>query len=88
MTKLDDDRRAAVGDERQRDARQRHDPEDAADDDERLEGEPEGEPGREELREAVLGDQGDPHPAGDDAPSRAAASPAAPISPSSWAIAE
>ena len=52
-----------VRDERQRDAGQRHEPEDAADDDERLQREAEAEPGGEQLREAVLRDQGDAHPA-------------------------
>ena len=49
-----DDARAAVGDERQRDPGQRDDAQDAADDDERLQREAEREPGREQLREAVV----------------------------------
>src|SRR3954454_16587319 len=49
-----DDGRAAVGDERERDPRQRDDPQHAADDDERLEREAEGEAGGEELGEAVV----------------------------------
>ena len=61
-----DDRRAAVGDERQRDPRQRHEPQDAADDDERLQRETEREPDREQLREAVLRDERDAHAARDE----------------------
>src|SRR5215211_3420882 len=48
-----DDARSAVGDERQRDPRQRDEPEDAAEDDEGLQGEAEREPAGEQLREAV-----------------------------------
>src|ERR671935_2724249 len=44
-----DHARAAVADERKRDPRERDQPQDAADDDERLQGEAEGEPGRGEL---------------------------------------
>ena len=58
-----DDARPAVGDERQRDPGQRDDAQDAAHDDERLQGEAEGEAGREELREAVLRLQRDAHAA-------------------------
>ena len=61
-----DDRRAAVGHEGQRDPGQRDDPQDAPDDDERLQREAEGEPGGEQLREAVVGLQRDLHPAGDE----------------------
>ena len=48
-----DDARPSVRDEGERDARQRDDAEDAADDDERLQREAEAEAGGEELREAV-----------------------------------
>ena len=61
-----DDARAAVADERERDAGQRDDPQDAADDDERLQRERERQPGREQLREAVLGEQRDPEAARDE----------------------
>jgi hypothetical protein len=54
-----DHRRAAVGDERQRDPRQRNQPEDTADDDEGLKREGERQPGREQLREAVVGEHRD-----------------------------
>ena len=61
-----DDARPAVRDERERDPGQRDDAEDAADDDERLQREPEREPCGEELREAVLRLQRDAHPADDE----------------------
>ena len=58
-----DDARPAVADERERDPGQRDDPQDAADDDERLQREAEREPEREQLREAVLGEHRDPESA-------------------------
>ena len=61
-----DDRRAAVRDERQRDPGQRDDPQDAADDDERLQREAERQAGGEQLREAVVGLQRDLHAARDE----------------------
>ncbi len=54
---------AAVGDERERDAGQRHDPGDAADDDERLQAEDEGEAGGQQLLERVVGPDGNAQPA-------------------------
>ena len=51
--------RSSVRDEGQRDARQRDDPRDTADDDERLESEAEAEPGGEQLREPVAGGERD-----------------------------
>src|ERR1700710_2326252 len=54
-----DDRAAAIADEGQGDAGQRDHPGDAADDDEGLDREDGGEPGREQLREAIGGDQSD-----------------------------
>ena len=54
-----DQRRAAVGDERQGDAGERQQPGDAADDDERLHAEQRGEPGGEQLLERRLGPHGD-----------------------------
>ena len=59
MTKFGDDARAAVAHERKRDPGQRDDADDAADDDERLQHEAEGEADGEQLREAVLGDHRD-----------------------------
>ena len=61
-----DDARAAVADERQRDPGQRDQPQDAADDDERLQREAEREAGGEQLREAVLGEQRDAEAARDE----------------------
>src|SRR5262245_7712290 len=58
-----DDARPAVADERERDPGQRDDPQDAADDDERLQREAEREPEREQLREAVLCEHRHPEPA-------------------------
>ena len=83
-----DDARAAVADERERDPGQRDQPQDPADDDERLQREGEGEARGEQLREAVVGEQRDPEPAQRRRPCRRAAAPAAPISPSSCASAE
>ena len=58
-----DDARPAVADEGERDPGQRDDPQDAADDDERLQREAEREADREQLREAVLGQHRDPESA-------------------------
>ena len=58
-------RRAAVADERQRDAGERQEPGDAAHDDERLQAEERGEPGGEQLLEGVVGAQGDAQPGAD-----------------------
>src|SRR5215203_741522 len=58
--------RSSVRDERQRDPGQRDDPQDPADDDERLEREPEGQSSGEELREPVTREQRDPEPAHDE----------------------
>ena len=72
----------------QRDPRQRHEPEDAADDDERLQREAEAEPGREELREAVLRDQRDAHDPRATSARKRRSTAAEPMRPSSCAIAE
>ena len=61
-----DDARAPVGDEGQRDPGQGNHPQDAADDDERLEREAERQSRGEQLREAVVGHQRHPHPARDE----------------------
>src|SRR5918999_706830 len=58
-----DDAGAAVADERQCDPGQRDQPDDAAHDDERLEGEAERQPDGDQLREPVLGQKRDPEPA-------------------------
>ena len=54
---MDTQRRAAVADERQRDAGQRHDLDDAADDDERLHADDRREADGEQLLERVVGAQ-------------------------------
>ena len=54
---------SAVADERERHARQRHDPGDAADDHERLHADDGGEPGGQQLLEGPLGLDGDAQPA-------------------------
>ena len=61
-----DDRAAAVADEGQGDAGQRDHPGDAADDHEGLDREDRGQPGRQQLREAVVGEQRDLEAAGGD----------------------
>ena len=61
-----DDARAAVGDERKRDPGQRDDAQHAADDDERLQREAEGQPCGQQLREAVVRLQRDAHPPDDE----------------------
>ena len=61
-----DDRAAAVADEGQGDAGQRDHPGDAADDHEGLDREDRGQAGREQLREAVVGEQRDLEAAGGD----------------------
>ena len=61
-----DDRAAAVADEGQGDAGQRDHPGDAADDHEGLDREDRGQPGRQQLREAVAGQQRDLEAAGGD----------------------
>src|ERR1700694_32259 len=58
-----DDARSAVADERKRDPGQGDYSQDAADDDERLEREAEGQSDRKQLREAVLCQQRDPEAA-------------------------
>ncbi len=61
-----DERRAAVADERQRDAGERHHLDDAADDDESLDADDRGEADGEQLLEGPVGAQGDAQAGTDD----------------------